>query len=474
MFSNFGELERYCKEQGVKMIDFKLIDLSGRWRHITIPIERLAPSLMEDGIGFDGSNYGFASVESSDMVFVPDLSTAMMDPFWEMPTLSLIGDVISLHDHKPFTHYPRAIAKASEKYLATTGIADRCLLGPEFEFYLFDRVAFDLQPHSTSMQIETAQARWTSGDNFNNNGYQINHKGGYHITPPMDTSHDYRNEVTRMLEERGVPIKYHHHEVGGPGQLELEVESGPLTVMADRSMLIKYFIRNSAAAWGKTATFLPKPLYGEAGSGMHVHFWLFKGQEPLFFDPAGYSSLSKTALYSIGGILKHTPALLGLTNPSTNSYRRLIPGYEAPVSICYATSNRSAVIRVPGYAKTPANKRFEFRSSDATCNPYLAYAGILMAAIDGIKNKIDPVAEGFGPYDINIFELPPAERDKIKSLPHNVEEALNALAADHAFLTTGGVFPEKLIEKWIETKLAESRQIDARPNPYEVATYYDL
>lgn len=474
VFKDYGSLERYCRETGVKMIDFKLVDLAGRWRHVTIPVERLSPGLMENGIGFDGSNYGFASVESSDMVFIPDPTTAMMDPFWKLPTLSMIGDVISIHDHKPFTHYPRSIAKAAEAFLAASGLANRCILGPEFEFYVFDRVAFDLEPQKLGMEIATAQARWTDGSQPNNGGYQVPHKGGYHIAPPLDTLHDFRSEVTRMLEDRGVPIKYHHHEVGGPGQLELEVESGPLTVMADRSMLIKYVIRNTALAWGKSATFLPKPLYGEAGSGMHVHFWLFNGEEPVFFDAGGYSSLSKTALYAIGGILKHTPALLGLTNPSTNSYRRLVPGYEAPVSVCFATSNRSSVIRVPGYAKTPVNKRFEFRLSDATCNPYLAYAALLMAAMDGIRNKIDPSAEGFGPYDVNIYELPPAERAKIKALPHTLEGALKALADDHAFLTEGGVFPRSLIDTWIDLKTREARQMETRPHPYEVASYYDL
>lgn len=474
MFNSFEELQRFCREKGVQMVDFKLVDLFGRWRHVTIPVERLSPALMEHGIGFDGSNYGFTEVQASDMVFIPDVTTAVMDPFWKLPTLSVIGDVVGLSDHKPFEHYPRSIARAAEAYLAATGIADRCILGPEFEFYVFDRASFDVEPQRTGMSIYTAQARWAGESGGNNCAYQVPPKGGYHIAPPLDTLHDFRSEVTRILEDRGVPIKYHHHEVGGPGQIELEVESGPLTVMADRCMLIKYVIRNTALAWNKTATFLPKPLYGEAGSGMHVHFWLFNGDSPLFFEPGGYSQLSQTALYAIGGILKHTPALLGLTNPSTNSYRRLVPGYEAPVSICFATSNRSSVIRVPGYAKSPANKRFEFRPSDATCNPYLAYAALLMAAIDGIKNRIDPTREGFGPYDVNIFELPPAERDKIAALPHNLEGALQCLADDHAFLTAGGVFPESLIKTWISAKVREGRQIETRPHPFEVAMYYDL
>lgn len=474
MFNSFEELQRYCREKGVQMIDFKLVDLFGRWRHVTIPVERLSPALMEYGIGFDGSNYGFAEVQASDMVFVPDVTTAMMDPFWKLPTLSVIGDVIDVHDHKPFAHYPRSIARAAEAYLAATGIANRCVMGPEFEFYVFDRVTFDVEPHHMGMSIYANQARWADGIGGNNGAYQVSPKGGYHIAPPLDALHDFRSEVTRILEDRGTPVKYHHHEVGGPGQLELEVESGPLTTMADRSMLIKYVIRNTALAWNKSATFLPKPLFGEAGNGMHVHFWLFNDNTPLFFDANGYSQLSQTALYSIGGILKHTPALLGLTNPSTNSYRRLVPGYEAPVSICFATSNRSSVIRVPGYAKSPESKRFEFRPSDATCNPYLAYAAILMAAIDGIKNRIDPTKEGFGPYDVNIFELSPAERDKIAALPHTLEGALEALDKDHAFLTSGGVFPESLIRTWIDMKLREGRQIETRPHPFEVATYYDL
>lgn len=477
MFKSYEEVMEFCKEQGVQMIDFKMIDLIGRWRHLGIPVGRFKPETLKTGIGFDGSNYGFAPVEKSDMVFIPDITTAVFDPFTEVPTLSMIGDVfvIAQPENYRFDQDPRSIAVKAEEYMKSTGIADELRMGPEYEFHVFDQITYECLPHRVGFSIDTEQALWNSASTENQNlGYKIPHKGGYHIAPPMDILYDLRSRMCVLLEENNIPVKYHHHEVGGPGQVEIEVEFGPMREMADKTMLAKYLIKNLAFEEGKTVTFMPKPLFGDAGNGLHVHMHLFKNGEPLFYDEAGYSGLSQTALYFIGGLLKHAPAVLAFTNPSTNSYKRLIPGYEAPVSLCFATANRSAVIRVPAYAKSPYQKRFEFRSSDATCNPYLAFSAILMAGLDGIKNQIDPMAEGFGPYDVNLYTLPKEEQAKIKGLPTSLDEALNALEKDYEFLLAGGVFPKRLIEIWIETKRKEARRVNDIPHPLEFELYYDL
>ena len=476
MFKTYDEVVKYCKENGIQMIDFKMIDLLGRWRHIGIPVGRFTPAVLENGIGFDGSNYGFAPVEKSDMVFIPDITTAIVDPFVEVPTISMIGDVYVIgNPHRRFEQDPRTIAYKAEEYMRSTGIADEMIIGPEFEFYVFDHVTYDLRPQSTGFRIDAEQAEWNSYlDEYQNLGYKIPAKMGYHIAPPMDVLYDLRSRMCMLLEERDIPVKYHHHEVGGPGQLEIEVEFGPMREMADKTMLIKYIVKNAAFAEGKTATFMPKPLYGEAGNGMHVHMHLFKDGKPLFYDPEGYSGLSKLALNFIGGVLKHSPALCAFTNPSTNSYKRLVPGYEAPVSICFATANRSAVIRIPDYARKPEQKRFEFRSADATCNPYFAYSAILMAGLDGIQNNIDPVKEGYGPYDVNLYHLPKEEQARIKSLPKSLDEALDALEKDYEFLLKGDVFPKRLLEIWIEKKREEAKRVNLMPHPAEFALYYDL
>ncbi len=477
MFQSYDEVTAFCNENKIQMIDFKMIDLLGRWRHLGIPMGRFTPDTLKYGIGFDGSNYGFAPVEKSDMVFVPDITTAVFDPFTDVPTLSMIGDVfvIAEPDNYRFDQDPRAIAVKAEEYMASTGIADEMRIGPEFEFNIFDNVTYTCQPQKTGFSIDAEQAIWNSGDEeYQNLGYKIPLKGGYHIAPPQDILYDLRARMCLLMEENQIPVKYHHHEVGGPGQVEIEVEFGSMREMADKTMLAKYLIKNLAFQEGKTATFLPKPLFGEAGNGMHVHMHLFKNGEPLFYDENGYAALSKEALYFIGGLLKHSSSLLAFTNPSTNSYKRLVPGYEAPVSVCFATSNRSAVIRIPAYAKTPETKRFEFRSSDATCNPYLGFAAILMAGLDGIKNQIDPMAEGYGPYDVNLYKLPPEEQAKIKSLPKSLDEALDALEKDHEFLLAGGVFPPRLIEIWIAAKRAEANKVNSIPHPMEFELYYDL
>jgi glutamine synthetase len=453
-----------------------MIDLNGRWRHITIPADRLSKDIMEYGIGFDGSNYGFAPVEKSDMVFIPDLSTACMDPFVEVPTLSMIGDIciIDTPQNRAFDQDPRNVAKHAEKYMRSTGIADQMIIGPEFEFHILDSVSYETHPQSVSFKVDTRQAEWNTGKDAPNFGYQVAHKGGYHIAPPQDISYDLRSKMCVLLEERGVKVKYHHHEVGGPGQVEIEVEFGSMSEMADKTMLVKYIVKNAAVADGKTATFMPKPLYDEAGNGMHVHMLLMKDGKPLFYDENGYSGLSETALYFIGGILTHISSLCAFTNPSTNSFKRLVPGYEAPVTVGYATANRSAVIRIPAYAKSADKKRFELRCPDATCNPYYAYAAILMAGLDGILKKINPSKAGWGPYDFNLYNLSDEEKVKVQSLPKSLDEALDALENDHEYLTKGGVFPERLIEIWLEKKRSETRKINQFPHPAEFALYYDL
>lgn len=477
MLSKLNEVQDFCKKNAIKMIDFKMIDIDGRWRHVTIPAERLNEDVMEYGIGFDGSNYGYAKVEKSDMVFIPDLSSAQIDPFVETPTLTMIGNVqvIDPDGNKPFEQYPRNVALRAEEYMREAKIADAMIIGPEFEFYVLDHVSYQCSPNIVSFELDTTQADWNSGVNdYNNSGYHIPLKGGYHITPPHDITFDLRSKMCLLLEEWGVQVKYHHHEVGGPGQLEIEVELGEMTEMADKTMAIKYVVKNAAIAENKTATFLPKPIFSEAGSGMHVHMLLMKEGQPIFYDANGYSGLSQEAHWFIGGLLKHARSLCALTNPSTNSYKRLVPGYEAPVTIGYATSNRSAVIRIPAYAKSPEAKRFEIRNPDATCNPYYAYAAILMAGIDGILNKIDPNENGWGPFDFNLYLLSEEEQKKLTSLPRTLNEALDALAADHEYLTRGGVFPKELLDRWIRIKREEAESINRIPHPAEFAHYYDL
>ncbi|MEW6724329.1 MAG: type I glutamate--ammonia ligase [Bacillota bacterium] len=476
MFTSLDQLLAYCRESGIEIADFKIVDVAGRWHHLSIPISRLSAKTLEAGIGFDGSSYGFLTVEKSDMVFIPDISTAVIDPFYEHRTISMIGDIYTLGDAiKRYESDPRFIAEKAETYMRETGVADEYRILPEFEFYLFDQVAYRVQPNHMEFLVDTEEAEWNSGDKERfNAGYKVPHKGGYHLALPHDNSSDLRSEMTLTLERMGVSMKYHHHEVGGPGQMELEVEPGPMKEMADKTVLIKYVVKNLALVHGRTATFMPKPLFGEAGNGMHVHMQLFKEGRPLFYDSAGYAGLSQTAMYYIGGLLKHAPALLALTNPSTNSYKRLVPGYEAPISICFGVANRSSVIRIPAYANQPEEKRFEFRSSDATCNPYLAYSAMLLAGLDGIRRRIDPVAEGFGPLDANIFELSDDERAKIGALPKSLDEAAQALERDHEFLLEGGVFSRAFLGNWLKRIRQEAARVSLLPHPEEYRLYYDV
>ncbi|MDO4859793.1 MAG: type I glutamate--ammonia ligase [Bacillota bacterium] len=477
MFKTFEEAKKYIEENDVKMVDFMMIDLNGRWRHLTIPADRFSESIMTTGIGFDGSNYGFAPVEKSDMVFIPDITTAYIDKFMEIKTMAMIGDVfvIDLPHNIPFDQDPRNVAKHAEEYLKSTGIADEMRIGPEFEFYVFDHVSYSMDPNRSGFHVDTEQAEWNKGlDDGHNLAYKMNHKAGYHMAPPQDVLYDLRSKMAMQMEEQGIAVKYHHHEVAGPAQLEIEVEFGTLTEMADKTMMTKHIIKNLAIKEGKTATFMPKPVYDEAGSGLHVHMHLFKDGKPIFYDKEGYSQLSQEALWFIGGLLTHIGAVCAFTNPSTNSFKRLVPGYEAPVTIGFATANRSSVIRIPAYAKTPETKRFELRNPDGTCNPYYAYSAILMAGIDGIKKKIDPVKAGFGPYDFNLYDLSDEEKKKIKGLPKSMGSAIKALEKDHRFLTEGGVFPEKLIEIWIQNKREDLKMHIEMPTPAEFDMYYDL
>ena len=463
---------RLCEEKEIKIIDFKMTDIDGRWRHLSIPVGRLNEDTMVYGIGFDGSNYGYAPVENSDMVFIPDLDSATIDPFAEVPTLTMIGDVMIIDRpiNRPFDQYPRNVAKRAIEYMRETGVADEMIVGPEYEFYVFDDVAFSNDPQSSGFEIGARQAEWST----ENNGYQVRHKAGYHTSLPLDVTQDLRNRMVLMMEEWGIAVKYHHTEVGGCGQLEIEVELGEMTKMADNTMTAKYIIKNAAAAEGRTATFMPKPVAGEAGSGMHVHMHLFKDGQPIFYDEDGYAQLSDVALWFIGGMLEHAASLCAITNPSTNSYKRLVPGYEAPVTIGYAMANRSAVVRIPAYAKAPKNKRFELRNPGATCNPYYAFAAILMAGLDGIEKKIDPHQKGWGPYDFNLYDLSEEEQAKIDGLPKSLGEALDALEWDHEYLTRGGVFPERLIQIWLKKKRAELDELNRIPTPAEFKMYYDL
>ena len=476
MFKNLEEARQYCDENNIEMIDFMMVDLDGRWRHLTIPVDRFTEETLQDGIGFDGSNYGFAPVEKSDMVFVPDLSSAYYDVFEEVPTLGMIGDVyvIDLPENHRFDQYPRNVVKRAEEYMKSQGVATEFRIGPEFEFHVLDHVDYKVEPRGSSYLVDAEQAEWNTGHEGTNLGYKMPLKGGYHRALPFDRLSSFRSRLTILMESMGIAVKYHHHEVGGPGQIEIEVEMGGLLEMADKTMMTKHLTKNLAFSEGQTATFMPKPIYAEAGNGMHVHMHLFNDGKPLFYDENGYSQLSETALNFLGGILIHIRALCALTNPSTNSYKRLVPGYEAPVTIGYATSNRSSVIRIPAYAKGPKNKRFELRNADATCNPYYAFAAILMAGLDGIEKKIDPAKEGFGPYDFNLYDLTPEEQKEIKQLPRTLDEALDALEADKEFLTKGGVFPDKLIEIWIDKKRKEAARYNELPHPVEFEMYYDL
>ena len=474
MAKTVQEILDLIKEKGIKMVDFKMVDINGQYRHVSILAENFSEATMKNGIGFDASNYGYAVVEKSDMVFIPDLDTAVIDPFCEIPTLSMTGNAMIIDNPttRPLPQYPRNIVLAAERYMSELGVADTMLILPEFEFYLFDQVGWDVSGKSISVNMDAKQSYWNSATE--GKGVVVPKQKNYHIAKPFDISYECRSEMCLLMKEMGIEINYHHPEVAASGQFEIEPQLGKMSTMADATMMIKYIIHNTALKYGKTATFMPKPIYGEAGSGMHVHMLLLKDGQPVFSDDNGYAHLSKTAHYFMGGLLKHIASLCALTNPSTNSFKRLVPGFEAPVTVGYATSNRSAVIRIPAYAKSPELRRFELRNPDATCNPYFCYAAILMAGLDGIKNKIDPHENGWGPYDVNLYHLSDEEKAKLHHLPTSLPEALDALEADNDYLTAGGVFPKELIASFIKSKRAECSELSKIPHPAEFDKYYNL
>ncbi len=474
MAKTVKDILKLIKDHDIKMVDFKMVDINGQYRHVTIPAQNFSEETISAGIVFDASHYGYAVVEKSDMVFIPDPDTALIDPFCSIPTLSMTGNamIIDTPANRPLPQYPRNIIRAAVKAMQDSGIADEMYILPEFEFYLFDNVSWGLSDGYIGAQVDAKQSYWNS--DVEGKGVIVPKQKNYHIAKPFDTSYECRSEMCLLMKEAGIDINYHHPEVAASGQFEIEPQLGEVVHMADASMMIKYIIHNTALKHGLTATFMPKPIYGEAGSGMHVHMLLMKDGQPVFSDDNGYSHLSKEAHWFMGGLLKHIASLCALTNPSTNSFKRLVPGFEAPVTVGYATSNRSAVIRIPAYAKSPEKRRFELRNPDATCNPYFCYAAILMAGLDGIKNQIDPHENGWGPYDMNLYHLPEEEKAKLQGLPTCLEDALDALEADHDYLTADGVFPEELLANFIKTKREECRQLAAIPHPAEFDKYYNL
>jgi glutamine synthetase len=473
MFQSFEQAQEYIQQNEIQMVDLKFTDLWGRLHHLTVPASQFKPEIMINGIGFDGSAVGLKSVKAGDMVLVPDLSTAFRDPFWDAPALSFLCTTLEADTHLIFAHDPRNIAIKAEEHLKSTLVADQSLWGPEFEFYIFDDVAYESGVNRSGYRVQSREADWNSADG--GHGHYIPLHGGYHAIPPKDQLYNLRTEISLHLEAVGVPVKYHHHEVGGPGQSEIETPMMALVKAGDASQLIKYISKMSAHARGKTVTFMPKPLFGEAGSGMHFHQQLWQAGANIFYDPHGYGCLSQTALYYIGGMLAHGPALLAWTNPSTNSYRRLVPGFEAPVNAFFSLGNRSAAIRIPKYATQPDAARFEFRPPDATCNVYLALAAQLLAGMDGIRRKLDPSQAGFGPFEADVFSWSNEQRAAIKGLPDSLNAALQALEADYEFLLAGEVFTEELIRQWIAYKrYQEYYPVRNRPHPYEMILYYDV
>ncbi len=463
----------FAKDKDVKMVDLKFIDLPGIWQHFTVPLAELDENAFVEGFGFDGSSIrGFRVINESDMVLIPDPETVVIDPFNKVTTMSLICNVFDPVTGERYNRDPRGIAQKAEEYLKTTGIADESFWGPEAEFFVFDDIRFDQNQHSGYYYVDSIEGTWNTGrDEGPNLGYKPRYKEGYFPVPPTDSMQDLRNEMVMTMLEAGLPIECQHHEVATAGQAEIDIKYGPLTRMADQLMMFKYIVKNVAYRNNRTATFMPKPLFQDNGTGMHVHQSLWKDGRPIFFDSDGYAKLSGTALYYIGGLLKHAQALTALTSPTTNSYKRLVPGYEAPVNLVYSQRNRSAAVRIPMYSSNPKTKRIEFRPPDPSCNPYLAFAAMLLAGIDGIKNKIHPGA----PLDKDIFELPPEEAREIRSVPASLDQALKALENDYEFLLQGGVFDKDLIDTWIEYKT--TREVDAirlRPHPYEFMLYYDI
>lgn len=462
------------QQNNAQFVDIRFTDLPGLQQHFSMPFDELTEEAFDEGYGFDGSSIrGFQEIQESDMILVPDANTAVMDPFRQHPTLIINAFVKDPVTGEHYSRDPRYIAQKAEDYLKGTGIADTAYFGPEAEFYIFDSIRFDQNQHSSYHYIGAVEGVWNSGaeEDGKNLGYKPRYKEGYFPVPPMDHYQDLRSEMVLTLRELGIPVEVHHHEVGTAGQGEIDMGFGALLSMADRLMLYKYVIKNVAFRHGKTITFMPKPIFQDNGSGMHVHQSLWKDGESLMYDELGYAQLSDTARWYIGGILEHASSLLALCAPTTNSYKRLVPGYEAPVNLVYSQRNRSAAVRIPLYSKSPKSKRIEFRCPDPSCNPYLAFPALLMAGLDGIKNKIEPP----DPVDKDLYELPPEELAKVPQVPDSLDGALDALERDHDYLLEGGVFTEDVITHWIDYKRAhEVDEIRLRPHPWEFYLYYDI
>jgi len=459
---------------GYEFVDLRFIDLPGVTQHTTFPVSNISEATFSNGIYFDGSSVrGFQGIQESDMLLIPDPSTATEDTFRSRKTLMMYCYVHDPITGEPYSRDPRYIAKKAETHLASTGIADTSFMGPEAEFFIFDSVRFDSRNHGTFYEVDSIEGAWNTGreEDGGNLGYKPRTKGGYFPVPPMDHFTDLRSEMVHNLEAFGITTQLHHHEVGSGGQGEIGVQYDTLARIADKLMTFKYVVKNTAHAAGRTVTFMPKPIFGDNGSGMHTHQSLWKDGEPLFFDANGYGQLSDVARWYIGGLLHHAKAVLAFTNPTTNSFRRLVPGYEAPVNLVYSARNRSAAVRIPLSGDSPKAKRIEFRVPDPSCNPYLAFSAMLMAGIDGVKRRIEPPA----PVDKDIYDLPPEELKNLPSVPRSLEEALAGLEADHEFLLEGGVFTEDLLETYVEYKMDnEVAQVGLRPHPMEFQLYYDI
>jgi glutamine synthetase len=470
--SPVDDVLKYIKEKKIAFVDLKFMDFPGQWQHFTIPSSQLESSSFKDGFGFDGSSIrGWKTINESDMLIIPDPATIFLDPFIEAPTVSLICDVYEPATKEKYSRCPRNIAQKATAYLNSTGIADTVYYGPEAEFFVFDDVKFDSQPNGSFYMVDSIEGRWNSGREENPNlGYKPRYKEGYFPVPPTDSLMDLRNEMVLNLMKCGIDVEAQHHEVASGGQCEIDLRFQPLVRAADQLLMFKYIVKNTAKMNNKTVTYMPKPVFGDNGSGMHVHTSLWKKGKPLFAG-TGYAGLSETGLYFIGGILKHAASLLSFTNPTTNSYKRLVPGFEAPVNLAYSQRNRSASIRIPMYSASPKSKRIEFRCPDPSGNPYLAFSAMLMAGLDGIMNRIDPGE----PLDKDIYDMPPEELANVPSTPGSLNEALKALANDHEYLMKGDVFTEDVIETWIRYKIEkEIKPMSLQPHPYEFALYYDV
>jgi len=467
-----AEVIRRAREAGVQVVDVRFTDLPGTWQHFSLPLASVSEATFAEGLGFDGSSVrGFQAINESDMLLMPDPTTAFVDPCLQVPTLSLTCDVVDPVSGQPYSRDPRYVARKAEAFLRASGVATAAYFGPEAEFYILNSVRFDQNAHEAYYHIDSEEGIWNSGTNSGPNlGHRPRHKEGYFPVPPVDRLQDLRSRIMLALMASGIEVEVQHHEVGTAGQAEIDMRFATLTRMADQIMMYKYIVKNVCHQHGYTATFMPKPMFGDNGSGMHVHMSLWNADTNLFFDEAGYALLSETARWYIGGLIRHAPALLALAAPTTNSYRRLVPGFEAPINLMYSQRNRSAICRIPMYSKSPKGKRVEFRAPDPSSNPYLTFAALLMAGLDGIRNRIEPPE----PMDVDLYELEPAERAHVKSTPGSLADALQAFEADHAFLLEGGVFTPDLIRTWIEYKRTrEVEPVALRPHPHEFFLYYD-